>query len=59
MDKQGQRRNRCSDEQESPAATVSEEVIEDSHHSATEVTELKKTLTQRNNEISILNTDIS
>ncbi|XP_010734716.2 kinesin-like protein KIF6 isoform X1 [Larimichthys crocea] len=54
MDKQGQRRNRCSDEQESPAATVSEEVIEDSHHSATEVTELKKTLTQRNNEISIL-----
>lgn len=52
VDKQGQRGSRRSDEQESPAATVS--VNGDSHHSSAEVTTLKKMLTQRDNEISIL-----
>ncbi len=43
-----------SDWQDSPAATVREEVIQDSHRSAEEVTKLKEMLTQRDNEISIL-----
>nr|XP_046268924.1 kinesin-like protein KIF6 isoform X3 [Scatophagus argus] len=54
MDKQEQRGNRSHGGQQSPAATVSEEIIQDSHHSATEVTKLKKMLTQRDDEISIL-----
>ncbi|XP_041809096.1 kinesin-like protein KIF6 [Chelmon rostratus] len=54
MDKDGQRGNRRSDGPESPAAAVSEEVIQDSHHSAAEVTKLKKMLRERDDEISIL-----
>ncbi|XP_076605030.1 kinesin-like protein KIF6 [Chaetodon auriga] len=54
MDKQGQRGNRRNDGQESPAATVSEEVVQDSLHSAADVTKLKKMLRERDNEISIL-----
>ncbi|XP_051249392.1 kinesin-like protein KIF6 isoform X1 [Dicentrarchus labrax] len=38
----------------SPAETVREEVIQDSYHSAAEVTKLKTMLKQRDNEISIL-----
>lgn len=52
MDKQGGG-NRCSDGQESLAATGREEVIQDSHHSPAEVTKLKEMLMQRDNEISI------
>lgn len=53
LDKQsgGNKRN---DGQESPAATKREEVTQDSHHSAAQVTKLKEMLTQRDNEISIL-----
>ncbi|XP_023250493.1 kinesin-like protein KIF6 [Seriola lalandi dorsalis] len=51
LDKQGGG-NKCI--AESPAATAREEVIEESHHIASEVTKLKEMLTQRNNEISIL-----
>uniref|UniRef100_A0A671UE48 Kinesin family member 6 n=1 Tax=Sparus aurata TaxID=8175 RepID=A0A671UE48_SPAAU len=54
MGKQGQRGNSSGDKQESPAATVSEEVIQNSHHSTAEVNKLKEMLMQRNNEISIL-----
>ncbi|XP_036928363.1 kinesin-like protein KIF6 isoform X2 [Acanthopagrus latus] len=54
MGKQGQRGNSLGDKQESPAATVSEEVIQNSYHSTAEVKKLKEMLVQRNNEISIL-----
>ncbi|XP_044022940.1 kinesin-like protein KIF6 isoform X2 [Siniperca chuatsi] len=50
MDKQGGGK-RHRDGQESP---VREEVIQDSHHTAAEVTRLKEMLTQRDNENSIL-----
>ncbi|XP_069392158.1 kinesin-like protein KIF6 isoform X2 [Paralichthys olivaceus] len=47
--------NKRSDGKASPAATVSEEVIQDNHpSSSTQVTKLKEMLTQRDNEISIL-----
>ncbi|XP_067335038.1 kinesin-like protein KIF6 [Channa argus] len=46
--------NRHSDGQESPAATVREEVVQDAHHSTAEVTKLKEMLIQRDKEISIL-----
>ena len=54
MGKQGQRGNSLGDKQESPAATVSEEVIQNSYPSTAEVKKLKEMLVQRNNEISIL-----
>ena len=54
MGEQGQRGNSSGEKQESPAATVSEEVIQNSHHSTAEVNKLKEMLMQRNNEISIL-----
>uniref|UniRef100_A0A8D3D6B4 Kinesin family member 6 n=1 Tax=Scophthalmus maximus TaxID=52904 RepID=A0A8D3D6B4_SCOMX len=53
VDKQGGGRER-GDGKESPAATVSEEVIQDDYHSAKQVTTLKEMLSQRDNEISIL-----
>ncbi|XP_070776779.1 kinesin-like protein KIF6 [Enoplosus armatus] len=47
--------NGHSDGRESPAATAARgEVVQDSRHSAAEVTNLKEMLTQRDNEISIL-----
>ncbi|KAK2825896.1 hypothetical protein Q5P01_020110 [Channa striata] len=46
--------NRHSDGQESPAATVRDEVLQDVHHSTAEVTKLKEMLIQRDKEISIL-----
>ncbi|XP_028422458.1 kinesin-like protein KIF6 isoform X5 [Perca flavescens] len=53
MNKQGGG-NRHSDGRASPAATVREAVIEDSDHSAAEMTRLKEMMVQRDNEISIL-----
>ncbi|XP_031177268.1 kinesin-like protein KIF6 isoform X1 [Sander lucioperca] len=53
MNKQGGG-NRHSDGQASPAATVREAVIQDSNHSAVEMTRLKEMMAQRDNEISIL-----
>ncbi|XP_038585628.1 kinesin-like protein KIF6 [Micropterus salmoides] len=47
-------KNRHNDRQEPPATSVREEVVQDSHHSAAEVTKLKEMLKQRDNEISIL-----
>ncbi|XP_045919303.1 kinesin-like protein KIF6 isoform X2 [Micropterus dolomieu] len=47
-------KNRHSDRQKPPATSVREEVVQDSHHSAAEVTKLKEMLKQRDNEISIL-----
>lgn len=52
-DKQGGG-NIYSDGKESPAATMREEVIQDSHRGAEEVTKLKERLTECDNEISIL-----
>lgn len=50
--KQGQRGGKRSDVQESPAAKLKE--VPENCHSSAEMTELKKMLTQRDNEISIL-----
>ncbi|XP_026209606.1 kinesin-like protein KIF6 isoform X2 [Anabas testudineus] len=46
--------NRRCNGQDSPAATVQDEVMQDAQHSAEEVAKLKEMLTQRDNEISIL-----